>query len=70
MVNRNHLDTARSPHSSDNSKREQPERLVSARSVYLDDDVIASLANAHENRRARQVTEWQHLGAKTFRAAA
>lgn len=26
------------------------------------DDVIAYLANAHENRRARQVTEWERLG--------
>ncbi len=25
------------------------------------DDVIASLANAHENRRARQVTEWERM---------
>jgi hypothetical protein len=25
------------------------------------DDVIVSLANAHENRRARQVTEWERL---------
>ncbi|MFZ1700327.1 MAG: hypothetical protein WBO10_15125 [Pyrinomonadaceae bacterium] len=29
-------------------------------SVALD-DVIASLANAPENRRAQQVTEWEHL---------
>ena len=25
------------------------------------DDVIASLANAHENRRARQVNEWERM---------
>lgn len=25
------------------------------------DDVIALLANAHENRRARQVTEWERM---------
>ncbi|HEX3102630.1 MAG TPA: hypothetical protein VHQ01_12590 [Pyrinomonadaceae bacterium] len=25
------------------------------------DDVIAHLANAHENRRARQVTEWERM---------
>lgn len=25
------------------------------------DDVIAQLANAHENRRARQVTEWERM---------
>ena len=27
----------------------------------LADDVIAQLANAHENRRARQVTEWERM---------
>lgn len=25
------------------------------------DDLIGSLANAHENRRARQVTEWERM---------
>jgi hypothetical protein len=33
------------------------------------DDVIVSLANAHENRRARQVNEWerrQHSGYVTL----
>ena len=25
------------------------------------DDLIVSLANAHENRRARQVTEWERI---------
>ena len=25
------------------------------------DDLIVSLANAHENRRARQVTEWERM---------
>ena len=69
MVNRNLTDTARSQHSPDNSTRDQPERQVSAKAVYVD-DVITSLTNAHENRRARQVTDWQELGAKTFRAAA
>lgn len=28
------------------------------------DEVIASLANAHENRRARQVTEWERMGGR------
>lgn len=26
------------------------------------EDLIVSLANAHENRRAQQVTEWESLG--------
>lgn len=28
------------------------------------DDVIAYLAKAHENRRARQVTEWERMGGR------
>ncbi len=28
------------------------------------DEVIAFLANAHENRRARQVTEWERMGGR------
>ena len=28
---------------------------------YAVDDVIAHLANAHENRRARQVSEWERM---------
>jgi len=34
------------------------------------DDIIASLANAPENRRARQVTEWELLRRQTLRQAA
>jgi len=33
------------------------------------DDVIASLANAPENRRARQVTEWERLRKQNFPSA-
>jgi len=29
--------------------------------TLIDDDVIALLANAHENRRARQVNEWERM---------
>ena len=37
---------------------------------FPSDDVIASLANAHENRRARQVTEWERMrGTQVHRAA-
>lgn len=31
-----------------------------------DDDVIASLANARENRRARQVGEWERIGFRSL----
>lgn len=34
------------------SKRSQPKSI---------DDLIVALANAHENRRARQVTEWEKM---------
>ena len=34
------------------------------------DDVIAALANAHENRRARQVTEWESMRRQAFRTPA
>ena len=36
---------------------------LSRRSIdnSTNDDVIASLANTHENRRARQVTEWERM---------
>jgi hypothetical protein len=36
-----------------NPARSQPKHI---------DDLIVSLANAHENRRARQVTEWEVMG--------
>jgi len=28
---------------------------------FMDDDLIVFLANAHENRRARQVTKWEKM---------
>ena len=34
------------------------------------DDVIAHLANARENRRARQVSEWERSQRHRFRVAA
>ena len=41
------------------------EALFSNRSQNKDiprfDDLIVSLSNAHENRRARQVTEWESM---------
>ena len=58
----------------DNTFRSRPDELrgrsfSSSRNIN-DDDVIASLANARENRRARQVNEWEHLGVKSmFRVA-
>jgi hypothetical protein len=34
---------------------------------YALDEVIAHLANAHENRRARQVSEWERMRANYAR---
>ena len=59
MAERIHPDTAR-----DNNSRNRQESHLSAASAAQrrDDDVIASLANARENRRARQVGEWERVG--------
>lgn len=48
------------------------EALSSARSQHKRrfDDLIVSLANAHENRRARQVSEWESIGRQVTRASA
>jgi hypothetical protein len=40
-------------------KRTASDRIVINNSAI--DDVIATLANAHENRRARQVGEWERM---------
>ena len=47
------------------------ETLSSARSKNNPrfDDLIVSLANAHENRRARQVSEWEKMRQQHFRMA-
>lgn len=31
------------------------------------DDLLVSLSSAHENRRARQVTEWERMRRSSFR---
>jgi len=36
-------------------------RKYTSNEHYAVDDVIAHLANAHENRRARQVSEWERM---------
>jgi predicted GNAT family acetyltransferase len=68
MVNRNHADT---PRNSDRThdRNSSQHRHGSAKAIFID-DIITSLANAHENRRARQVTEWQSVAANSVRAAA
>lgn len=55
--------------SSDSNRQSDPARHSVLRSrqnsTYRIDDVIASLANDYENRRARQVSEWERMGRLT-----
>ena len=48
----------------ESSRRSKPAPLV------LDDEVLAALADAHENRRARQAFEWEAVRRKAERRAA
>jgi hypothetical protein len=67
MVNRIDRNTARENQQSNtaaNSHRRYPSKQLSpntSNEINRIDDVIASLANAHENRRARQVGEWENM---------
>jgi len=70
MVNRIKTDTAREQqHPNNSSHLFQPTRPSSLLLKNRDgiDEVIASLANAHENRRARQVNEWERMPANYVR---
>ncbi len=55
------------------SKRNTPQPLLSSsksRSNDSSDDLIGSLAEQYENRRARQVGEWERLyGQNVYRGA-
>ena len=59
MAERTNQNTARDNDS--RTRQESHSRTASARDPR-DEDVIASLANARENRRARQVGEWERVG--------
>ncbi|MFN2412898.1 MAG: hypothetical protein ABR535_07605 [Pyrinomonadaceae bacterium] len=45
-------------------------RLLSSRKIRKDksvnDDLIVLLSDAHENKRARQVSEWEHVSGRQF----
>jgi hypothetical protein len=45
-------------------------RKSKAKDNKLNDDLIISLADAHENKRARQVVEWDRLARKNALRAA
>jgi hypothetical protein len=70
MVNRISSDSRRTPEHNNPTRNSLSEHgAASTKSVYVD-DIIVSLANAHENRRARQVTEWQRVATQSFTATA
>lgn len=68
MVNRNETNTARQTDKSSFSAENFPARQ-SQHNDPSSDDLIVSLANAHENKRARQVTEWEKLHAQNVKRA-
>jgi hypothetical protein len=63
MAERTNQNTVRDTDS--RHRQESHSRSASARDPR-DEDVIASLANARENRRARQVGEWERVGIRTM----
>lgn len=65
MVNRKNTNVARDTRrSSENETSTQllSTRQPSQRERTMNDDLIGSLANAYENKRARQVSEWERVG--------
>jgi len=66
MVNRNDIRSASPENSSFNSRHAFTD-ASSSKKYNGDDDVIGSLANSYENKRARQVGEWETLRARLFR---
>lgn len=44
-------------------------RLPKSKENSINDDLIVSLSDAPENKRARQVFEWERVRRKTLRAA-
>lgn len=47
--------------------RSAPSSASRTKDRTYDDDIIASLSNAYENKRARQVFEWEQLRRDSFR---
>ena len=70
MANRINRDTGREIDKLTNSPRSYINPNPSARNIDRVDDVITSLANAHENRRARQVNEWERMFRQSVQRAA
>lgn len=71
MVNRTHQNTARHTDNINARKNYASDIPPSSRNKINNiDDLIAHLSNARENRRARQVGEWECMRQVTFRTAA
>lgn len=68
MVNRNETNTARQNDKSSFSAENFPARQTQYKEL-APDDLIVSLANAHENKRAQQVTEWEKLRVQNVKRA-
>jgi hypothetical protein len=68
MVNRNEIRPTRSDNSSLNQRHTSAD--FSTAKKYNTDDVIVSLANAYENKRARQVGEWESMQVRSYRRPA
>ena len=67
MVNRIDHNISRDARTSQNSSNNRSASRIFRLNITNIDDVIASLANAPENKRARQVTEWEKLRRQSFR---
>lgn len=50
--------------------RLSPKHLPSRTNHQTDDELIVSLSDAYENRRARQVVEWEQVTSRQFFAVA
>lgn len=69
MVNRTNNNIARSREHIHDTFPPDRERVIRRRPAGTDEDLIASLANAKENRRARQVIEWETIRRLSFPAS-
>lgn len=65
---------AKSPYDSEKTLNSAAARTSTSQSQqyrnYSVDDIILSLANAYENKRARQVSEWERVQAHRWQRAA
>ncbi len=70
MVDQNETDTARQFDTDPiHDKRRFSSTRPMKKAAHSGDDVIVWLADAYENQRARQVTEWEQMGYQADRRA-